>query len=86
MNRTHVHLAGSGTARVGKRAGVALHLLIDPERLRASGHELFVSPNGVFLAREVPWHCVCDIEWQRRRSPEEEAGLRARLVPAANSD
>ncbi|MBX2800568.1 MAG: RNA 2'-phosphotransferase [Myxococcales bacterium] len=61
MERSHVHLADSPDARVGKRAGVDLLLEVDPARLAAAGLQLFVSPNGVWLTRRVPQSCICDV-------------------------
>jgi putative RNA 2'-phosphotransferase len=52
--RTHVHLAEALDSTVGKRAGVDVMLEVSPARLSAAGVGLFVSPNGVLLARSVP--------------------------------
>lgn len=62
VERTHVHLADSLDATVGKRAGVALMLGISPAKLRSMGLEIYVSQNGVVLAREVPAACIVEIE------------------------
>jgi putative RNA 2'-phosphotransferase len=56
--RSHVHLAVAPDSKVGKRANVALLLEVGVERLRAAGQALFVSSNGVVLAREVPVDCI----------------------------
>lgn len=60
-SRTHVHLAEALDSRVGKRANVGVMLQVSPTRLRARGREVFVSPNGVVLVRDVPTVCVTDI-------------------------
>ena len=56
MQRQHVHLsADEATAReVGARRGKAIVLHVDTEAMIASGHEFFVSANGVWLTRHVP--------------------------------
>lgn len=59
--RTHVHLAASVDAKVGKRAGVDVLLVISPARLRASGLRIFRAPNGVLLAREIPAAAIVDV-------------------------
>lgn len=53
-DRTHVHLAEALDSTVGKRASVDVMLEVSPARLAAHGIGLFVSPNGVILARSVP--------------------------------
>lgn len=58
MDRTHVHLAGGRTDKVGKRARVDVLVPVCPIRLAAAGVGLFRSPNGVFLARSVPADCL----------------------------
>jgi putative RNA 2'-phosphotransferase len=52
--RTHVHLAPTTQSKVGKRAGVAVMLEIDLDAMRAKGHGVWRSENGVILVREVP--------------------------------
>lgn len=59
--RTHVHLAAAVDAKVGKRAGVDVLLVISPARLRASGLRVFRSPNGVLLARAIPADAIVDV-------------------------
>ena len=54
MARTHVHLARTADAKVGKRHNVSVLVVVDPVRLAACGFPLFASPNGVLLARQVP--------------------------------
>lgn len=60
--RTHVHLAPAADATVGKRAGVDVLLVVDPERLRAAGLRVFRAPNGVLLCRAVPHEAIVGIE------------------------
>jgi putative RNA 2'-phosphotransferase len=60
--RTHVHLAGSTDSRVGKRAGVAVLVGVDPEALRAEGLRVYRSGNGVLLVRRVPVACITVME------------------------
>ncbi len=67
MDRTHVHLAGARRDKVGKRASVQVLVPVCPVRLAAAGIALFRSPNGVFLAREVPPECLLPEELTRRR-------------------
>lgn len=84
MSRTHVHLAASKDALVGKRANVDVLLAIDPVKVRAEGEALFVSPNGVILARRIPPSAIVGLEAMTRASRAEEAALRA-VFPQANS-
>jgi len=77
--RTHVHLADATDSRVGKRAGVALLLGVDPGALRAVGLRVYRSPNGVLLARRVPAACIAALEVRSERSTRDEAVLRARF-------
>lgn len=58
--RTHVHLAASLESHVGKRANVHVMLAVDPTRLADAGQGLFVSPNGVVLARRVPTSAIVE--------------------------
>ncbi len=81
--RSHVHLADGLSSRVGKRASVEVMLGVSASRLRAAGEEVWVSPNGVVLARHVPPGCVVALEAMTRRSRGEEASLRASLGLAA---
>ena len=62
MDRTHVHLAGGRTDKVGKRHGVQALVPVCPVRLAAVGVGLFRSPNGVFLVRFVPPGCLLPVE------------------------
>lgn len=59
--RTHVHLAASVDATVGKRAGVDLMLVTTVLTLKRAGVSVFRSPNGVLLARSVPRECITDV-------------------------
>ncbi|MFP2909144.1 RNA 2'-phosphotransferase [Pyxidicoccus sp. 3LFB2] len=59
--RSHVHLAAAVDAKVGKRAGVDVLLVISPVRLRASGLRIFRAPNGVLLARAIPAAVIVDV-------------------------
>lgn len=73
--RTHVHLAPSTDSVVGKRAAVAVMLEIDPAPVRAAGHELFESPNGVVLARLIPAAAIVGLHAMTRRARAQEAEL-----------
>lgn len=75
MRRTHVHLAETATSRVGKRANVAVHLLVDPGRLDG----VWRSPNGVILARSVPPEAIVDVEPVSQKARRALADLRSRL-------
>lgn len=75
--RTHVHLAQELSSVVGKRAGVALMLGVGVELLRAGGGELFMSPNGVLLARAVPAGCVLEVRAMTRAGRARLAEVRA---------
>lgn len=59
--RSHVHLAASTDAEVGKRAGVAVLLAIDVAVLKAHGQQVFRANNGVLLTREVPIEAIVDV-------------------------
>lgn len=58
MSRQFVHLSPSvGVAEdvAGRRGrGTSVILVVDAEAFVAAGHELFMSTNGVYLARSVP--------------------------------
>jgi putative RNA 2'-phosphotransferase len=75
--RTHVHLADGLESRTGKRAGVAVMLEISPRRMAQAGVGLFVSPNGVVLARQVPPGCITGLQAMTQRARAQEAALRA---------
>ena len=77
MSRTHVHLAASKDAVVGKRANVDVLLAIDPLKVRAEGEALFISPNGVILARRIPPSAIVGLDAMTRASRAEEAALGA---------
>ncbi|MEZ4317789.1 MAG: RNA 2'-phosphotransferase [Myxococcota bacterium] len=72
MARTHVHLADSPTSTVGKRASVAVLLEVDPVRLDG----VWVSSNGVYLARSVPPAALVGFRALTRRAKAEEPRLR----------
>lgn len=67
MRRTHVHLAGSATSRVGKRANVAVLLHVDPARIDG----LWLSQNGVWLTRFVPPAALVGFEACTRRAHQQ---------------
>lgn len=75
--RTHVHLAEATDSKVGKRAGVAVLLGVDPEALRGRGVRIFRSQNGVLLARRVPVGCITALEVASGRDAGREGALRA---------
>lgn len=56
MNRHHVHLSpDTDTAeKVGARRGKFEILEVEAMRLRADGHKIYMSDNGVYLVDEVP--------------------------------
>jgi putative RNA 2'-phosphotransferase len=56
MNRHHVHLSPDRetAAKVGSRRGKFEILEIEAMRLRADGHKIYMSANGVYLTDEVP--------------------------------
>ena len=83
QGRTHVHLAEATDSTVGKRANVGVLLEVSPERLRAAGLPVFVSPNGVLLVRRVPPSCIVGLQALTRRARSEEASLRRALGLAA---
>ncbi|MEL6180109.1 MAG: RNA 2'-phosphotransferase, partial [Myxococcota bacterium] len=75
-SRTHVHLAATLHNKVGKRAGVHVMLGADVTKLRAHGLEVFESPNGVVLVRQVPLSCITALETMTRRAKRDEIRLR----------
>jgi putative RNA 2'-phosphotransferase len=77
--RTHVHLAAELDSRVGKRARVDVMLEVSVAELRARGLDVFVSPNGVVLARSVPAACIAGIVAITRAARDREASLRQSL-------
>lgn len=77
VTRTHVHLAAAVDSQVGKRANVAVLLEVSVARLREAGLAVFVSPNGVMLARQVPVSCIVGLVGVTREGRAREAALRA---------
>lgn len=73
--RTHVHLAAAMDSTVGKRHNTPVLLEISVEALRQSGREIFVSPNGVVLAREVPPDCVIGLTTHSGKASQNEPRL-----------
>jgi putative RNA 2'-phosphotransferase len=69
--RTHVHLAASAEAKVGKRHQVAVLLEVAPAQLREAGLGVFRAPNGVLLTRRVPRAAIVGV------SAQTKAGKRA---------
>jgi len=74
--RTHVHLASSRDSPVGKRSNTPVVLEVSVEKLLATGREVFVAPNGVILARDVPASCVAGVHAATRRARDEVPRLR----------
>jgi putative RNA 2'-phosphotransferase len=74
-NRTHVHLAASTDSRVGKRFNTPVLLEVSVDRLRASSREVFVSPNGVVLVRDVPSSCIVGLVTQSAKADKAKAAL-----------
>jgi len=87
--RTHVHLADAVNSRVGKRANVGVLLEISPNLLRARGQEIFRSPNGVVLVRNVPVETVVGMQALSKRARHQQHALRRALrdhgAPLADS-
>ena len=79
MERTHVHLAASATATVGKRANVDVLLIVSTTKLRSAGFTLFRAKNGVLLAREVPKQAIVDVSAENRPGRAAIDELRALL-------
>jgi putative RNA 2'-phosphotransferase len=75
--RTHVHLAEALDSTVGKRANVDVMLEVSPARLAALGYGLFVSPNGVLLARAVPPSAIVGVRAMTDRARRQGDSLRA---------
>lgn len=78
--RTHVHLAASAGAKVGKRAHVDVLLAVDPVLIRAHGLALWRATNGVLLARRVPKDAIVDVTAQSSAGERALAALRAALM------
>lgn len=77
--RTHVHLAEALDSTVGKRANVDVMLEVSPARLAAHGIGLFVSPNGVILARSVPPAAIVGLRAMTDRARRQGEALQAVL-------
>ena len=62
QSRQQVHLsAETKTAwQVGARHGVPVVLPVDAAAMAADGHAFWLSDNGVWLCREVPWRYVLE--------------------------
>jgi putative RNA 2'-phosphotransferase len=78
--RTHVHLAEALDSRVGKRASVDVMLEVSPARLAAAAVGLFVSPNGVILARSVPPAAIVGIRPMTERARRQGPALSALIA------
>ena len=61
MNRHHVHLSPDQetAAKVGARRGEFTILKIEAMRMRADGHKVYISENGVYLVDDVPAKYIC---------------------------
>ena len=81
--RTHVHLAEEIGSVVGKRANVDVMLEVSPARLGAHGIGLFVSPNGVLLARWVPPSAIVGLQCMTDRARRQGDALRTLLAGEA---
>jgi len=77
--RTHVHLAEATDSTVGKRASVDVMLEVSPARLAAAGIGIFVSPNGVILARSVPPAAIVGLRPMTDRARRQGDALHAVL-------
>ena len=84
VSRTHVHLAATLDSTVGKRTGTPVMLEVSPAKLRASGIDVFESPNGVLLARQVPLDCIVGVRAMSRKARKQEQHLREILHLAAS--
>lgn len=84
--RSHVHLAPTRDATVGKRAGVDVLLVISPVLLREAGLRVFRAPNGVLLARAVPRDAVTDILAATATGTRMLGTLRCRLPAVLRGD
>jgi putative RNA 2'-phosphotransferase len=62
ISRTHVHLAQSLDATVGKRANVDFMLGVSLEALAQSGQSIWTSANGVVLVRAVSVAAIVAVE------------------------
>lgn len=62
QSRQQVHLSATlETAwQVGARHGVPVVLPVDAAAMAADGHAFWLSDNGVWLCREVPWRYVLE--------------------------
>lgn len=79
QERSHVHLAAATDSAVGKRAGVDALIAVSTDALRARGLRVYVSDNGVRLAREVPPGCLSGVRAGSRRAESELPPLATRL-------
>lgn len=79
--RTHVHLAPEVEAKVGKRAGVDVLLVISPRRLREQGERVFRAPNGVLLCRAIPKQAITGVVAGTPTGEQAMRELRAWLLP-----
>ncbi|MCI9196154.1 MAG: RNA 2'-phosphotransferase [Angelakisella sp.] len=64
QSRQQVHLSATlETAwQVGARHGVPVVLPVDTAAMAADGHAFWLSDNGVWLCREVPWRYIIEGE------------------------
>jgi putative RNA 2'-phosphotransferase len=84
VGRTHVHLAPTTTSKVGKRSAVHVMLEVCPTRVRGAGLDLYVAPNGVILAREIPAACIIGLQPMTKRAHERAPTLRS-LFPGISA-
>lgn len=79
VSRTHVHLAPSVDSHVGKRASVDVLLEVSIDALRAHALPVFVSPNGVLLARIVPPKAIVGLRAMTKAGKKSEAEMKRAL-------
>ena len=73
QDRTHVHLASSTSSHVGKRSNCSVHVEVSCVLLRDNGLNIFESPNGVILVRNVPSSCIVGLYPQTSKAKQRMA-------------
>ena len=74
--RTHVHLAPTSKSKVGKRFNTPVLLEVSVGKLRGEGLDVFESPNGVVLVRQVPPSCIIGLETTTKKANLRRGELR----------
>lgn len=65
QSRQYVHLSSDRKTaeKVGARHGKPVILVIDAQRMLQDGRTFYLSENGVWLCKDIPWNYVKEVEY-----------------------